>query len=289
MPNDDHPHDRPRPRKRPKQARSRLTVDAIVEAAAQVLVADGYDGLTTTRVAERAGVSIGTLYQYFPDKDALVAALVEGHLAAEEIALNAAFADLEATGDLAETPLAEAIDRLVEAFVGVFAEAPERSSALYAQVPYVKWQSGVLGVARRTTEAVTALLQAHAPDVRRPDAALAAFVVVHAVDTLTQRAVTERPADVASGAVTAEATDLVRRYLLNAPERQTYGYSTTQPALQVEERRDGEEHGQPDDVIRRRDKRAGGEGGIDADAVEQERNRRSEHGRDHDHDEERES
>ena len=214
MPSDDRSDDRPRPRKRPQQARSRLTVEAVVEAAAQVLVADGYDALTTTRVAERAGVSIGTLYQYFPDKDDLVAALVEGHLAAEEAALAAAFADLEAAGGSAEVPLADAIDRLVGAFVSVFAEAPERSSALYAQVPYVKWQSGVLGVARRTTEAVTTLLQAHAADLRRPDATLAAFVVVHAVDTLTQRAVTERPADVASGVVTAEAVDLVRRYLL---------------------------------------------------------------------------
>jgi AcrR family transcriptional regulator len=214
MPRDDHPDDRPRPRKRPQQARSRITVEAVVEAAAQVLVTDGYDGLTTTRVAERAGVSVGTLYQYFPDKDGLVAALVESHLAAEEAALTAAFADFEEAGGLAAVPLPEAVDRLVGAFVGVFAESPERSSALYAQVPYVKWQGGVLGVARRTTEAVTALLQAHAPDVRRPDPALAAFVVVHAVDTLTQRAVAERPADVASGAVTAEAVDLVRRYLL---------------------------------------------------------------------------
>ena len=64
-----------RQRKRPIQARAAGTVEALVEATLQVLVRDGYRKLTTTRVAERAGVSVGTLYQYFPDKRALVTAL----------------------------------------------------------------------------------------------------------------------------------------------------------------------------------------------------------------------
>lgn len=67
---------RTRPRKRPSQARSRATVDAIVEAAARILESRGHDGFTTNAVAERAGVGIGTLYQYFPDKDSLVGALI---------------------------------------------------------------------------------------------------------------------------------------------------------------------------------------------------------------------
>ncbi|WP_054569520.1 TetR/AcrR family transcriptional regulator [Frankia sp. R43] len=69
-------------RKRPAQERSRRTVEAILEAAAQLLATKGYRATTTNHVAERAGVSIGSLYQYFPNKDALVAALVEEHLAA---------------------------------------------------------------------------------------------------------------------------------------------------------------------------------------------------------------
>ena len=64
------------PRKRPLQARARQTVEAIVEAAARILESQGRDRLTTNAVAERAGVSIGTLYQYFPDKEALVGALI---------------------------------------------------------------------------------------------------------------------------------------------------------------------------------------------------------------------
>ena len=64
-------------RKSPTQARAEHTVDAILEAAAQILQSDGEEKLNTNRIAERAGFSIGTLYQYFADKEAIVAALAE--------------------------------------------------------------------------------------------------------------------------------------------------------------------------------------------------------------------
>lgn len=65
------------PRKRPRQERSRVTYEAMLEACARLLREDGYDALTTTQVAERAGVGIGTVYEFFPNKEALVAALIE--------------------------------------------------------------------------------------------------------------------------------------------------------------------------------------------------------------------
>ncbi len=70
------PPQRSRPRKTPKQARSVETVTVIVEAAARVLEGAGADGFSTNAVAERAGVSIGSVYQYFPDKEALLGALI---------------------------------------------------------------------------------------------------------------------------------------------------------------------------------------------------------------------
>ncbi|MFG6281616.1 TetR/AcrR family transcriptional regulator [Sphingomonas sp. S6] len=67
---------RPRPRKMPRQGRSAETVRAIIEAAARILERDGLGAFTTNAVAERAGVSIGSLYQYFPGKEALIGALI---------------------------------------------------------------------------------------------------------------------------------------------------------------------------------------------------------------------
>ena len=70
-------HDqRTRPRKQPHQARAQHTVSAIIEASARILEEQGHGGFTTNAVAELAGVSIGTLYQYFPDKNALLGALI---------------------------------------------------------------------------------------------------------------------------------------------------------------------------------------------------------------------
>src|SRR5262245_34802611 len=69
-----------RPRKSPTQARSQVTCDAIIRAAELVLEQEGVTALTTTRVAKKAGVSVGSLYQYFPNKGALVAALVERYM-----------------------------------------------------------------------------------------------------------------------------------------------------------------------------------------------------------------
>ena len=68
-----------KPRKKPNQERSRATVEALLQAAAYILVREGYAKLTTNRVAERAGVNIASLYQYFPNKQALVAELGRRH------------------------------------------------------------------------------------------------------------------------------------------------------------------------------------------------------------------
>src|SRR5687768_18611571 len=68
-----------KPRKQATQERSRATVDALIEANARILVKEGFDKASTNRIAETAGVSVGSLYQYFPSKEALVAAVIDRH------------------------------------------------------------------------------------------------------------------------------------------------------------------------------------------------------------------
>jgi AcrR family transcriptional regulator len=80
-----------KPRKLPTQSRAAVTVAAILEAAARILETTGFEGYTTNAVAERAGVSIGSLYQYFPNKDAITRALIQQ----EMVILLADIADLQ--------------------------------------------------------------------------------------------------------------------------------------------------------------------------------------------------
>jgi AcrR family transcriptional regulator len=75
-----HPNNHQEPRKRPRQERSRQTFDRIVDVAARIFERDGYAATTTNDVAAEAGVSIGSLYQYFPNKDAILVVLAERHL-----------------------------------------------------------------------------------------------------------------------------------------------------------------------------------------------------------------
>lgn len=88
----------PKPRKSPSQRRSVDTVDAIIEAVVRILRRDGYAGLTTRRVAEVAGVSVGSLYQYFPNRQAIVAELVRRRVAAFVAAAETA--DVSGSPDL---------------------------------------------------------------------------------------------------------------------------------------------------------------------------------------------
>jgi AcrR family transcriptional regulator len=95
------------PRKKPRQRRSTDTVEVILEAAARILEAGGLDGFNTNAVAIRAGVSIGSLYQYFPSKDALMAALIEAD--------TQAFARIvsQAIEDLSDQPFDQGLGQLI--------------------------------------------------------------------------------------------------------------------------------------------------------------------------------
>lgn len=113
------------PRKLPKQARSLATVEAIFTATIQVLLIDGASNLTTTRVAERAGVSVGTMYQYFPHKQALLLALLQRHI---ETILDSME---RAVDQLAGKDIVSVGRGLADAWLAVKLADPATSRALY--------------------------------------------------------------------------------------------------------------------------------------------------------------
>src|SRR5262249_38252823 len=120
------------PRKTPRQDRSRATVDAILEATADILVRHGYAKLTTNRIAERAGVNVASLYQYFPGKEAIVAELRRRHGAEHRAAVRIAL--LERRGE----DLESTVRVLVSIGVAAHADAPELHRVFTEELPALR-------------------------------------------------------------------------------------------------------------------------------------------------------
>jgi AcrR family transcriptional regulator len=148
------------PRKIPVQARAAVTVEAIFEATIQVLLSHGPERLTTTRVAQRAGVSVGTLYQYFPNKQSLLFAVLEDHL--DKVAAAVELACERARGKR----LSEMVQHVVEKFVDAKMQRTDISTALYRVSAEVGGPALVKRTAERSRRALEAVLKT------APDAAL---------------------------------------------------------------------------------------------------------------------
>jgi len=139
------------PRKSPRQGRSIATVDAIFEATIQVLLSDGLMRLNTTRVARRAGVSVGTLYQYFPNKEALLFAVLERHLATLAGAIEKACGENPcATEMIAET--------IVKAYLQAKMAQAEISPALYRIAMELDARALIELATRRSARAIETML-----------------------------------------------------------------------------------------------------------------------------------
>jgi AcrR family transcriptional regulator len=195
------------PRKRPRQERSKATVDSILAACARVLVRHGFDGLTTNAVAEKAGVSIGSLYQYFPNKEALVRALIERHM--EE--MNASvLAELTRVANL---PLAQAARAVVELTIRAHAIDPELHQVLTEQVPRVGKLAKLRDMEALCRRMVAGLLAARRDEIAIRDPDMAAFLLVTTIESIVHRAALLAPERLRDPALVDETTLLVTRYL----------------------------------------------------------------------------
>jgi AcrR family transcriptional regulator len=134
------------------QARSAVTVDAILSATIQVLLAEGQERLTTTRVAYRAGVSVGTLYQYFPNKKALLRAVLERHL--DEVVSSIE----RACREYRSCSLDEMASGVITAFLEAKMKSVRTSAALYAVAADVDGNRIAREAGRRTCDALASML-----------------------------------------------------------------------------------------------------------------------------------
>lgn len=201
------PRLRTAPRKKPVQARSAATVDTILQATAKLLAKEGYDHLSTNRVAEAAGVSIGSLYQYFPSKEALVAALADGHRE-RMLALV-----LDRLAELRDAPPEQAVRTAIRAIVDAHAREPALTRALREQVPRIGKLKDILeSVEVHAAGALRSNLEHRAENVRRKNIPLAAWLVAHTVDAAVHAALMGN-APGSLDELTDELTDLVLRYL----------------------------------------------------------------------------
>jgi AcrR family transcriptional regulator len=199
-----------KPRKNATQERSRATVDALIEATARILVKEGFDKASTNRIAETAGVSVGSLYQYFPSKEALVAAVIDRHHQELMHVMRGALAQV------ATLPIEQGVRKLVAAAIEAHRVDPKLHRVLAEQLPRTGKLESVEVFNREAHALFRDYLESHSDEFRNIDLELAAFVCVTSIEALTHTAVLHRSemlSDDVAEALVGEATRLVIRYL----------------------------------------------------------------------------
>ncbi len=196
------------PRKTPTQARAQATVEAILAATKKVLVSGGYEAASTNRIAEVAGVSIGSLYQYFPSKASLVTALVQRHMAKM-------FEVMTTMAQRGETSTIEEATRTVIA--AVFAAHrvnPKLHRVLIEQMVHLGANESLDAFEQQTQALVEQFLLSHRSELRPKNVKVAARVALLAVRGTTLWTVMRSPEHLDDDAFIDELTDMVTRYLV---------------------------------------------------------------------------
>jgi len=195
------------PRKAPRQSRSQATVTAILDATARILLTRGFAAASTNAVAELAGVSVGSLYQYFPNKEALIAALHARHGAQMmEVIQRALTKAMDATLD-------DALSGLVEATVEAHRVDADLHRVLEQELGHHDHDAKHHEYISVMEERIVALLARHRGQIAVPDLKLAAFMVMNASHALIHAVVLQRPRGISLRVGTQEIVRMMRVYL----------------------------------------------------------------------------
>lgn len=193
-------------RRRPQQRRAHQTVDAVLDAVVRVLKREGFNAVTTNRVAEVAGVSIGSVYQYFPDKQAIFAALHRRHI--EEIDRMVETKLIEH----AASPLEDLMRAMIDGMIDAHTADPELYELLATEVPHRA--DGTRDFAIRLHGAFLLAISARAHELKKGrDLDQQVFVVTHMVESLSHGALFRRPRSLSLADAKAEITRAVMAYL----------------------------------------------------------------------------
>jgi AcrR family transcriptional regulator len=193
-------------RRRPKQRRARQTVEAVLDAVIRLLKREGSGAITTNRIAEVAGVSIGSVYQYFPDKRAIFTALHQRHV--DQIDRMVQTKLVEQAGSSIE----ELLRAMVEAMVDAHATDPELYELLMTEVPHRA--DGTRDFAMRLHGAFLLAISSRARELKKGrDLDKVVFVVTHMVEALSHGAVLRRPARMSLKDAKEEAVRAILAYL----------------------------------------------------------------------------
>ena len=194
------------PRKSPVQARSTASVNAILEATIQVLLDVGKEQLTTTRVAHRAGVSVGTLYQYFPNKSALLQAALRNHLESVAEALE------KVCQEERGSPLPQMVTRIVNTFLEAKMKDLKTSLALYSVSSDVDGLRIAKDAGARVNKAILSML-ASAPQPLGKDPQLVASMIQGAMGGVSRRLLESPSPEKQYQPLSEELVLMIRAYL----------------------------------------------------------------------------
>jgi len=195
----------------PRQSRSRATYEAILDAAIRIFDREGMDAATTSRIAEVAGVSVGTLYQYFANRDQILEALQQREFERAQRMMQELLANPESVSDRA---VARAV---VEGLLRMYQSAPGLHRVLALEGLRVTPTERVLAFDQQIVGSIRAFLALAGDRIRRKHIDAAAFVVYQSVRASMLAYLLESPAGVSSEALLEELTDLILSYL-SAPE-----------------------------------------------------------------------
>jgi AcrR family transcriptional regulator len=203
------------PRNQPRQSRSRVTVSVILDATVRIFEQEGPNAATTSRIAEVAGVSVGTLYQYFGNRDAILVALQDREFERASAMLERVFVSSNGASGR------EVARAVIEELLKLYRAAPALHRVLAVEGLRVTPTERVLAFDQRAVGAIKAFLAF--AGVRRENVDAAAFVVYQSVRAVMLAYFLERPSGIDDRALTEELADLVERYLVGPAEPERAG------------------------------------------------------------------